>query len=402
MGAPVGRWRPRRASGPSLRRAGRRGSRRTTGISGLLVWPESGQRAEKRHRPTAPSRSRSVACRAVARKAPPPEGHVLRPAVSRLWPDSFTSRHRVRGVRIGLRSADRRGGPRELLRRRKLMPARFPELVAQPYIVDKVVNGGPLQLLIFPPRKGASGTTPRERAPAAPRPRGESLELRAVSDLGLIAPGHVVLDVGSHEGMFALCFATLTGPTGRVLSFDPFAHNTDLVELNAGLNGLTNVTATTAAVGAPGTTTAVDPRTSAVSTPAIRPATARQRLRGQSVVSSATVALDDYADLRPGFVKIDVEGYEGPVLRGAAARARAHAEPAHRVPPRVQPRTLWRQPRREPCARRLGPVRDVGAAKPSRGHDARAVAARRPVARRCDRLDPGARQAFLAAQPRRG
>jgi FkbM family methyltransferase len=40
----------------------------------------------------------------------------------------------------------------------------------------------------------------------------------------LIKPGDTVIDIGAHIGRHTRCFAELVGPTGRVLAFEPLPH----------------------------------------------------------------------------------------------------------------------------------------------------------------------------------
>ncbi len=50
--------------------------------------------------------------------------------------------------------------------------------------------------------------------------------------------GWVVVDVGAHQGLFTLEAARRVGPRGRVLSFEPFAFNRDILARNVAANSL--------------------------------------------------------------------------------------------------------------------------------------------------------------------
>ena len=62
-----------------------------------------------------------------------------------------------------------------------------------------------------------------------------------------VSPGSIVVDVGAQIGCFTVS-AALQG--ARVLSFEPFAPNFEMLEDNVRLNGLSNVSLFRAAVGA--------------------------------------------------------------------------------------------------------------------------------------------------------
>jgi FkbM family methyltransferase len=151
--------------------------------------------------------------------------------------------------------------------------------------------------------------------------RNDVLQLRA--SIEAIRPGDVVLDVGAHLGQFAVLFAALVGPHGRVVSFEPDrdAHRTlranivlnafgdrvtiepvavyDRTGEHAFYSGHANSQSSLAATGL----TSGDPRAPAVPT-LVR-----------------TVTIDDYLGINglpaPRFVKIDIEGAEIHALRGA-------------------------------------------------------------------------------------
>jgi len=132
-----------------------------------------------------------------------------------------------------------------------------------------------------------------------------------------IKPGDVILDVGAHIGSFTLKAAKEVGPSGRVVSFEPSSENFKLLSLNVSSNDDTNVKLFKVAIGS-------------------EPGTAKLHLgdrRGtNSLLSDAKIdqigieevpirTLDSVADeLKLGkvsFLKIDVEGFELEVLRGA-------------------------------------------------------------------------------------
>lgn len=134
-------------------------------------------------------------------------------------------------------------------------------------------------------------------------------------------PGAVVLDLGANLGCFALPVARRVGPTGRVICVEPVPDNaTHLRQAIAG-NGLTNITVVEAAVGATEGTQRISlSRTSQGHSGVID--------RGAEAVVVPLTTVDQLvASLglpRVDFIKMDVEGMEADVLRGAVATLRQH------------------------------------------------------------------------------
>lgn len=57
-----------------------------------------------------------------------------------------------------------------------------------------------------------------------------------------LRPGDVVVDVGANVGYFSLLSATCTGPSGRVIAFEPVPSIVKMLHGNLQLNGFENVT----------------------------------------------------------------------------------------------------------------------------------------------------------------
>jgi FkbM family methyltransferase len=126
-----------------------------------------------------------------------------------------------------------------------------------------------------------------------------------------VRPGFTVYDIGAHVGFYTLLAATLTGDQGRVYAFEPNAANVVTLQKHLELNALHSVTVLAAAVAEFDGQSLFDSATNS-SMGHLSP-TGRAQVR--------TVSLDQM--LRSGLVKppqlvkIDVEGAEGSVLRGA-------------------------------------------------------------------------------------
>jgi FkbM family methyltransferase len=118
------------------------------------------------------------------------------------------------------------------------------------------------------------------------------------------------LDVGANVGAYALLLGQWVRPGGRVYAFEPAAQAFTGLSRHVALNGLggTVVPVNAAAAAATGTAAfAVDGISGA------------NRL-GSGTATVATVTIDDFCareGIDPAVIKIDVEGAELDVLRGA-------------------------------------------------------------------------------------
>lgn len=130
----------------------------------------------------------------------------------------------------------------------------------------------------------------------------------------VVRAGDTIIDVGAHVGTFAIPLARKAGPTGLVCAFEPTPWSYELLLLNIELNGLAGV---------------IWPVPRAVSDKAAHflAETPNQRNTGGSYLVDAadglsSVTLDAWVeanlgDRRLDLIKIDVEGMEPLVLRGA-------------------------------------------------------------------------------------
>ncbi len=129
------------------------------------------------------------------------------------------------------------------------------------------------------------------------------LEMRFIRD-HLIEKGDVILECGGHHGCSAILLSKWVGVDGKVVTFEPDPANCDILEKNIQLNRLENVVLHRAAVGAKSGTTTYDVAANSVS-------------ESSAGLDVKVVCLDEYEHLNPTFLKIDVEGFEVQVLRGA-------------------------------------------------------------------------------------
>jgi len=136
-----------------------------------------------------------------------------------------------------------------------------------------------------------------------------------------LKPGDSAIDVGGHIGFFTMQMAAAVGLEGRVYAFEPLDANASLLERSIAENGFGDrIRFQRAAVGAtPGTATLTFPVETLNSGGAYLLREGSAPLTGNQKKNVPLVALDSLELRRPvRFIKMDVEGAEPQVLRGAA------------------------------------------------------------------------------------
>lgn len=139
---------------------------------------------------------------------------------------------------------------------------------------------------------------------------------------GVLRPGDTAVDAGAHIGFFTVQMAAIVGANGRVYAFEPFDPNAELLERSIAENRFGDrVVFHRAAVGASsGTANLTFPVETLNTGGAYLLHEGTAPLAGNRTQSVPLVALDDVALQRPvRFVKMDVEGAEPLVVRGASA-----------------------------------------------------------------------------------
>jgi FkbM family methyltransferase len=132
--------------------------------------------------------------------------------------------------------------------------------------------------------------------------------------------GDTVIDVGAHFGYFSLLAAALTGEGGEVHAFEPTPSTFEITRMN--LSGLSNVTAVNAGAGE--TAGRLELLDFGVRYSAFNSFASDLRLPSMARpdshrVAVPIIALDDYIEehgLTPGFIKVDAENFEMPVVSG--------------------------------------------------------------------------------------
>jgi FkbM family methyltransferase len=137
----------------------------------------------------------------------------------------------------------------------------------------------------------------------------------------LIRRGHSALDVGANIGIHAIVMATAS-IDGQVLAIEPVRANVERLRANIRLNGLKNITVIEAAasersgsieIHVPASGSAIQPYASVV--PNVEFLIRSRPIEVRTSPVDELVAKHRIRDL--DLIKIDVEGFEGAVLRGA-------------------------------------------------------------------------------------
>ena len=142
----------------------------------------------------------------------------------------------------------------------------------------------------------------------------------------LLRPGQTAIDVGANIGYFTAVLAQCVGPGGQVWSFEPVPETYELLTLCKALNDFTQVTPMRAALGAANGSAEItyDRRHSGIATMHPEQVSGdRHRVELRSL--DALVSAGEVPG-RPDLIKVDVEGHELDVLRGARETI-AHASP---------------------------------------------------------------------------
>lgn len=129
-----------------------------------------------------------------------------------------------------------------------------------------------------------------------------------------LMPGMTFLDIGANIGIYSVIGASLVGPSGRVLSFEPNTENCRLILLSMHQNGFHNYTVYPTALG---DKTGYVLFTTHIGSNGGLIANTQQSLLNPSCVVVPMMRLDEVLHEKVDFIKIDVEGAEGLVMQGA-------------------------------------------------------------------------------------
>lgn len=138
-------------------------------------------------------------------------------------------------------------------------------------------------------------------------------------------PGMAAIDVGAHLGVFTVLMSRLVGSQGTVLAFEPTATTRSALAATVRMNGCSNVLVRSEAVSAKSATALfhdVSEFGAKVANSLIQFKESDRR------IEVATVAIDDLG-LATDVIKIDAEGAELDVVRGAERTISDHRPAIH-------------------------------------------------------------------------
>jgi len=130
----------------------------------------------------------------------------------------------------------------------------------------------------------------------------------------VVKPGDVVYDLGANNGLHGLLMAGIVGPKGLVYNFEPLPDNIAEIDENFAFNKITNYKNVAAAVsdkdGVAHFVVAGHHKQGSI---------ANETKAGETTVEVRITTLDKFikeGNPGPAFIKIDIEGAEGPALYG--------------------------------------------------------------------------------------
>lgn len=140
-----------------------------------------------------------------------------------------------------------------------------------------------------------------------------------------VETGHVVADVGAYRGEYTVVAALRAGRSGRVAAFEPTAENIPYIERNCRLNGVHELVEIVPLAAGDRAGTVTFFLAGASSTNSMIAGATQGDHPQQRIVGVTTLDAFFAESKLPDVVKIDVEGAEWRVLRGAERIVRSNA-----------------------------------------------------------------------------
>ena len=141
----------------------------------------------------------------------------------------------------------------------------------------------------------------------------------------LVGPGDRCVDVGANIGLHTVRLAKLAGPGGHVIAVEPDAELARRNGRNVELNELANVRVINAAAGETAAETVRLYRPDARDTNRARASLLQHSYLTGAATTVPVVTVDQICPDPVALIKIDVEGHELAVVRGAAGQISRHA-----------------------------------------------------------------------------
>jgi FkbM family methyltransferase len=140
-----------------------------------------------------------------------------------------------------------------------------------------------------------------------------------------VKPGMQIIDIGAHIGLFSACSSRLTGPTGKIICFEPTPGTFSILKETLRLNHCDNVIAVQAAVSdKEGKATFYISSTEGCNSNSL----IKNEWGGNPVgYDVKLVTIDSVVaanSIKPDLIKIDAEGAELDVLKGGIKTFKGH------------------------------------------------------------------------------
>jgi len=132
--------------------------------------------------------------------------------------------------------------------------------------------------------------------------------------VNVVKPGDIVYDLGANNGLHGLLMAGLAAPGGKVYNFEPFEENIAEIVENYAFNNITNYTNIQAAVSDKEGT-----ETFSLGNHHKQGAIVQGPVKDNNSITVPVTSLDAFIEKGnpgPAFIKMDIEGAEGPALQG--------------------------------------------------------------------------------------
>jgi FkbM family methyltransferase len=145
---------------------------------------------------------------------------------------------------------------------------------------------------------------------------------------GLIKPGDTVFDIGGHHGLMALVAAKAAGPSGKVITFEPNPGARELIRHHSLLNSMPALQIEPVALSdSAGRATFYVQKGDISWNSTLFLDFMEMEKRDYDRIEVETLALDRYVEqtgLIPQVIKLDAEGAEAVILRGARKTIERH------------------------------------------------------------------------------
>lgn len=134
---------------------------------------------------------------------------------------------------------------------------------------------------------------------------------------GILRPGDTFLDVGSNIGLMSLVASHAVGETGRVIAFEPQPDTYKVLAGNMRLNHRANVVTVNEAIGAATGEATIYSNLARTASASLIPMDDEITTIQQTKIETLADFVRVHAIPSPRMIKIDVEGWELEVLKGA-------------------------------------------------------------------------------------